>query len=264
VIGTTLRQGRDFTLDDIAAQRGVVIIDEGLAKRLWPEGAIGKRLAVYRTGWQNDFEIVGVTTRVRVTRVRDENVPHFMIPYGSYPHEMSLVIKTHQTAEAMAPRIAAAVEAAHAGRATFDVGTMGKYVSDSIGDTRFVLLVLAAFAGASVLLAAGGLYGMLAYLTTQRKREFGIRLAIGSSSGAIVGIVVRESLLLATVGTTLGLAGAGAVARSIREMLYGVQPLDGVTLFAIAGLVGIVALGAAGVPAWRAARIDPQTSLRTE
>ena len=80
------------------------IIDEGLAKRLWPAGAIGKRLSVYRTGWRNDLEVVGVTTGVRVTRVRDDNVPHFMIPYGAYPSEMSLVIKTSETAERTALR----------------------------------------------------------------------------------------------------------------------------------------------------------------
>jgi predicted permease len=156
-IGTPLREGRDFTAEDIAAQRGAAIIDEGLAKRLWPEGAIGKHLSVYRTGWRNDLEVVGVTTGVRVTRVRDDNVPHFMIPYGPYPSEMSLVIKTPETAERIAPRIKAAVDAARAGRAAFDIRPMSGYVSDSIGDTRFILFVLGAFAGASVLLAAVGL-----------------------------------------------------------------------------------------------------------
>jgi putative ABC transport system permease protein len=263
-IGTPLREGRDFTAEDIAAQRGAAIIDEGLAKRLWPEGAIGKHLSVYRTGWRNDLEVVGVTTGVRVTRVRDDNVPHFMIPYGPYPSEMSLVIKTPETAERIAPRIKAAVDAARAGRAAFDIRPMSGYVSDSIGDTRFILFVLGAFAGASVLLAAVGLYGTLAYLTAQRTREFGIRLALGSSVGAILAIVVRESVLLAIVGTGLGLIGVAAVTGAIREMLYGVPPLDGVTLVGVVALVGIVALGAAGVPAWRATRIDPQTSLRSE
>jgi len=124
--------------------------------------------------------------------------------------------------------------------------------------------VLAAFAGGSVLLAAVGLYGTLAYLTAQRTREFGIRLALGSSVNAIVAIVIRESFLLAAAGGVLGLLGVAASTRAIRELLYGVQPLDGVTLVGVVGLVGIVALGAAGVPAWRATRIDPQTSLRSE
>jgi predicted permease len=264
VMGTPLREGRDFTDDDVRVQRGVTIIDERLAKRLWPEGAIGKRLSVYRTGWRHDMEVVGVTAAVRSTRVRDENIPHFVMPYGDYPNEMSLAIRTRATAEQMAPGIRLAVEAARGGQAAFDIRPMSDYVSDSIGDTRFILFVLAAFAGASVLLAAVGLYGTLAYLTAQRTREFGIRLALGSSVSAIVAIVMWEGVLLAVAGTALGLAGVAVVTGAIRELLYEVRPLDGVTLVSVVGLVGIVALVAAGVPAWRAARIDPQASLRSE
>ena len=264
VMGTPLREGRDFTDDDIAAQRRVTIVDERLAQRLWPEGALGKRLAVYRTGWRNDLEVVGVTAAVRVTRVRDEYIPHFLMPYGDYPTEMSLVIKTHETASGMATGIKLAVDAAHGGWAAYGIRPMSDYVSDSIGDTRFVLFVLSAFAGGSVLLAAGGLYGTLAYLTAQRTREFGIRLALGSSVRAIVAIVMREGALLALAGVVLGLVGVAAVTGAIRELLYGVRPLDGVTLAGVVGLVGIVALGAAGLPAWRAGRVDPQASLRSE
>ena len=260
VMGTPLREGRDFTVDDIVPGRPVTIIDERLAKRLWPEGAIGKSLAVYRTGWRHDLEVVGVTAAVRATRVRDENIPHFMMP----SIEMSLVIKTHLTAERMAPGIKLAVDAAQVGRAAFDIRPMSAYVSDSIGDTRFIMFVLAAFAGASVLLAAVGLYGTLAYLTAQRTREFGIRLALGSSVRAIVAIVLRESILLAAIGVALGLLGAAALTRVTQELLYGVQPLDRVTLLGVVGLVAIVASGAAVAPAWRAARIDPQASLRNE
>ncbi len=266
VIGTPLREGRDFTEQDRTAQPGKTILDEGLAKRLWPEGAaVGKMLSVYRTGWQNNLEVVGITSGVRVTRVRDENVPHFMLPYdGGYPSEISLVIRTPEKAERIASRIRAAVEAAHTGRAAYEIRPMSDYVSDSIGDTRFLLFMLATFAGASVLLVAVGLYGTLAYLTAQRTREFGIRLALGSSVRAILMIPVQESVLLAMTGTVLGLLGAAVLTRAIQQMLFGVQPLDAVTLVSVVGLVAIVALGAASVPAWRATRIDPQTSLRSE
>jgi len=141
---------------------------------------------------------------------------------------------------------------------------MSGYVADSIGDTRFVLFVLAAFAGASVLLAAVGLYGTLAYLTAQRTREFGIRLALGATANAIVAVVVRESVVMGAAGAATGLAGVSAVTGTIRGLLYGVRPLDAMTLVGVVGLVAIVALGAAGVPAWRATRIDPQRSLRSE
>jgi ABC-type antimicrobial peptide transport system permease subunit len=177
---------------------------------------------------------------------------------------MSLVIKTPETADRLALTITRTIEAAHAGRTPFDIRPMSEYVSDSIGDTRFILFVLASFAGASVVLAGVGLYGTLAYLTAQRTREFGIRLALGASVAGILAIVIREGVLLALAGTALGLLGVAVVAGTIRELLYGVRPLDGLTLLAVAGLIGMIALVAAGMPAWRAARIDPQRSLRSE
>ncbi len=264
VIGTRLLAGRDFTDSDVTAERNVTIIDESLAARLWPEGAIGKVLAVYRTGWRNDLEVIGVTAPVRSTAVRDESIPHYVMPYGLYPVEMSLVVKTRETANQMAPWIQGAVNAAHGSRAPFDIRPMSGYVADSIGDTRFLLLVLAAFAGAAMLLAGVGLYGTLAYLTAQRTREFGIRLALGSSVSGIVTIVVREGVLLGAAGAVLGLAGASGATGAIQGLLYGVRPLDGMTLAAVVALVATIALAAAGVPAWRAARIDPQASLRSE
>jgi putative ABC transport system permease protein len=261
VIGTPLLAGRDFTDEDIATHRAVTIIDEHLAKRLWPEGAMGKRLAVYRTGWRHELEVVGITAGVRATSLRDDNIPHFMLP-DEYP--ASLVIQTHLTAARMEAGIQRAVAAAHSGRVAFSIVPMSDYVAESIGDVRFILFVLAGFAGASVLLAAVGLYGTLAYLTAQRTREFGIRLALGSSVRSIVAIVLRESVVLAAVGVVLGLLGAAACTRAIGELLYGVRPLDATTLASVVGLVAMVALGAAGVPGWRAARIDPQESLRSE
>ena len=261
VVGTPLLAGRDFNNADIVDPPRVTIIDAFLAKRLWPEGAIGKRLAVYRTGRRDEYEVVGVTAAVRATRVRDENIPHFMLP-DEYPE--TLVIKTHERPERLSPEIEAAVSAVHVERATFDVRPMSEYVSDSIGDTRFMLFVLSIFAGASVLLSAVGLYGTLAYLTARRSQEFGIRLALGATLRGIVAIVFWESVTLAAAGVVLGLAGLAAVTGAMRGLLYGVGAFDGVTVSGVAGLVGIVALAAASVPAWRAARIDPQVSLRSE
>ncbi len=263
-IGTPLLEGRDFTDADVREQRSVTIIDAVLAKRLWPQGAIGRMLSVYRTGWRNDLEIVGVTGNLRVTRVRDESIPHFMLPYGSYPSAMSIVVQTTAPADRIGPLIQSAAGAAHSGRAAFDIRPMGDYVADSIGDTRFILFVLAAFAASSVVLAAVGLYGTLAYLTAQRTREFGIRLALGSTVRALIAIVIRESVVLVGSGAAIGLIGVAAASRVVGELLYGVHPIDGLTLAGVTVLLAILALAAAGVPAYRAARIDPQTSLRCE
>lgn len=264
VAGTPLLQGREFSTADIAEKRRVVIVDERLARRLWPEGAMGRRLTVGRGATKEELEVIGITAPVRVTRVRDESLPHFVIPYQLYPIELSLVVKTRESAAALAPAIQRAVDAAHTGRAAFDIRSMGEYVDDSIGDTRFIMVVLGVFAISSVLLAAVGLYGTLAYLVAQRTREFGIRLALGSTVHGIVAMVVRESALLAAAGAGAGLAGSWAITQAIRQLLYNVSPFDGVTLLGVIVLVALIAVAAAGVPAWRATLIDPQISLRSE
>jgi predicted permease len=265
LVGTPLLQGRDFTPEDVAAARPVVIVDEHLARRLWPEGALGRHLAIEHTGGtREDLEVIGVTAPVRATSVRDESVAHFVVPYHLYPLEMTLVAKTRQTAAGLAPAIQSAVAAAHTTRAAFDIRPMADYVTESIGNARFTTWVLAVFAAASILLAAVGLYGTLAYLIAQRTREFGIRLALGSTVRAIVAMVLREGALLAAAGVALGLAGAAAVTGAIRQLLYNVSPFDGVTLLGVVGLVALVAIAAAGVPAWRATRIEPVAAMRSE
>jgi ABC-type antimicrobial peptide transport system permease subunit len=141
---------------------------------------------------------------------------------------------------------------------------MQEIVQASIDTTRFTMLVLTGFAIASLLLAGVGLYGTLAYLTSQRTQEFGVRLALGASAPAILRLVIGEGCVLTALGTALGLAGAMAVTRTLRGLLYGVTPLDGVTIAGVVALLGAVALAAVGLPAWRASRVDPTTALRAE
>jgi putative ABC transport system permease protein len=115
-----------------------------------------------------------------------------------------------------------------------------------------------------VVLAAVGLYGTLAYLAAQRTREFGIRLALGSTARALMAIVLREGVLLVAAGAAIGLLGLAALSRVVAELLYGVQPIDGLTLSGVTLLLAVLALAAAAVPALRVSKIDPQTSLRSE
>ena len=141
---------------------------------------------------------------------------------------------------------------------------MRAYVDRAMGDTRSPMLIVVAFATTALVLAGIGLYGTLAYVTAQRRREFGVRMTLGASGGRVLADVVREGLLLASIGTLIGAAGAVAVGRLLRELLYGVAPLDGVTLAAVATLVGVVALLATIHPAVRAARTDPAVALRAD
>ena len=141
---------------------------------------------------------------------------------------------------------------------------MDDIVQASIDNTRFTMLALSGFAIASLVLAGVGLYGTLAYLTSQRTQEFGVRLALGASAGSILRLVLREGCLLTGLGAAFGLAGAIAATRVLQGLLYGVTPLDGLTMASVVALVAVVAFVAVGWPASRAARIDPTTALRAE
>jgi putative ABC transport system permease protein len=262
VMGTPLREGRDFTVDDFDARRPVVIVDERIARQFWPDGALGKQLVIQVGSNRVGLEVIGVTAPLRVTRVRDEGLPHFFLPYHLYSIDMSLVIKTRERAEALAPALKRAIEPLATGRAIFDVRPMTDYVAQSIGDTRFTLLVMLGFAGASLLLAGVGVYGTLAYLISQRSKEFGVRMALGATAGRLVAMVVGEGAALAAVGAAIGLGGAVATMGLLRRLLYEVTPFDAVTLILVVLIVSAVAIAAAARPACRAARTDPSLALR--
>jgi ABC-type antimicrobial peptide transport system permease subunit len=181
-----------------------------------------------------------------------------------YEIEQTLVVKTRAPLSTIGPEIKRAVEALGPGRPVFDTRLMDDVVEASIDNARFTMLVLAGFAAAALVLAGVGLYGTIAYLTSQRTQEFSVRLALGASAASILRLVVREGGLLTGFGAALGLAGAIAAMRALQALLYGVTPLDGLTIASVIALVDVVALVAVGWPAWRASRVDPTTALRAE
>jgi FtsX-like permease family len=217
-------------MDDLNSERPVVIIDERMANQLWPGGAVGQRLGVSRGRSFVSLEVIGVTNPVRVTRVRDDGMPHLFVPYHFLPIEMALMVSTRESAATIAPAIKQAVESLGTRRPVYDIRPLQFYVDRSIGDTRFTMLVLVGFAVAALLLAAVGLYGTLAYLTSLRTQEFGVRMALGASAARILRSVATEGLLLTAVGGALGLIGALAMSAVLRDLLYGVAPNDGTTL----------------------------------
>jgi putative ABC transport system permease protein len=262
VMGIPLRAGRDISDDDIIHLRRVTIVDERLAAQLWQGNAIGKRLGVGES--KQPLEVVGVAGQVRARAINDSGTPAIYVPSHVYEIEQTIVVKTRAPLSTVGPAIKRAVETLSPGRPVFDIRLMDDVVEASIGNTRFTMLVLAGFAVAALALAGVGLYGTLAYLTSQRTQEFGVRLALGASRTGIVRLVIREGSLLTGLGAALGLAGAIAVTGALRGMLYGVTPLDGLTIASVVGLVAVVALVAVAGPAWRAARVDPATALRSQ
>ena len=262
VMGIPLRAGRDISDDDIVHRRRVAVVDERVASQLWQGDALGKRLSLEYS--KQPLEVVGVAGHIRARDIRDSGTLMIYLPSHMYEIEQTLVVKTQASLSTIGPAIKEAVEALGPGRPVFDIRPMDDIVHASIDNTRFTMLVLTAFAVASLLLAGVGLYGTLAYLTSQRTQEFGVRLALGASAASILRLVFREACLLTVLGAALGLAGAIAVARVLQGLLYGVTPVDGLTIASVIALVAAVALLAVGWPAWRASRVDPTTALRAE
>ena len=264
VMGIPLRAGRDITDDDISQQRSVVIVDDQLAAQVWRGNALGKRLAIERGSRAETLEVVGVAAPIRAKQVRDRGAPMIFVPYHVYEIEQTLVVKTRAPLASIGPAIKQTVEALGPGRPVFDIRPMSEIVEASIDDTRFTMLVLAGFALATLVLAGVGLYGTLAYLISQRTQEFGVRLALGASAASVVRLVVREGGVLTGLGGAIGLATAAGVTRTLRGLLYGVTPLDGVTIASVAVVVMVVAIVAVSRPAWCAARVDPAIALRAD
>ncbi|MCI0432687.1 MAG: ABC transporter permease, partial [Gemmatimonadetes bacterium] len=262
VMGIPLGAGRDISDDDIQHRRRVVIVDERLAALLWNGDAVGKQLGVGQA--KAPLEVVGVAGQIRARAIRDSSTPTIYVPSHVYEIEQTLVVKTGAPLSAIGPAIKQAVEALGPGRPVFSIRPMSDVMEASIDTTRFTMLVLSGFAVVALLLAGVGLYGTLAYLTSQRTQEFGVRLALGSSAGSILRLVVSEGCVLTGLGAALGLAGALAVTRALRGLLYGVTPLDGLTIASVVALVAAVAVVAVSGPAWRAAHVDPVTALRAE
>jgi predicted permease len=262
VMGIPLRSGRDISDDDILHRQRVAVVDEWLAAQLWQGDAIGKRLSVGFS--KQPLEVIGVAGRIRARAIRETPTPTIYVPSHVHEIEQTMVVKTREPLRTIGPAIKQTVEALGPGRPVFDIRPMSDIVAASIDNTRFTMLVLSGFAVASLVLAGIGLYGTLAYLASQRTQEFGVRLALGATSPAILRLVLREGCLVSGLGAALGLAGAMAVTRLLRGLLYGVTPLDGLTIASVVLLVAGVALIAVGVPAWRAARVDPVTALRAE
>jgi predicted permease len=261
---TPLLQGRDISDDDLRAGRLVAVIDQRLASRLYPEGALGKRLQTKIGSKPALIEIVGITPPVRASRVSDSDLPHVFLSYNVMQVEPWLAVRTERRASEIAPDIRRAVEALGTNRAVVDIRPMQDYVDMSIGDSRFMMLMLTAFAAASLLLAGIGMYGTLAYLISQRTQEFGVRMALGATAGSVMALVAREGAMLSGIGAVAGMAVALGVAGSLRGLLYGVAPIDATTVMTVSLLMAAVAIAAASVPAWRAARVEPTTALRTE
>src|SRR5262245_26291054 len=298
-LGIPLRQGREFGPQDRQGSLPVAVINEALAQRYWPgENPIGKRLLAFGGGW---LTIVGVVGNVRRLGLEDQPKPELYMPSlqprgstkdaikemeaalqasakGSkgrpgdwsfsftqtVTHDRSLVVRTSVRPEALADAVRKTVWSLDPDQPILGLGAMQARLDEFYAPRRFNMLLFGVFALVALLLAAVGIYGVLAYSVTQRTHEIGIRLALGAQTRDVLWLIVRQGLALTLIGVALGLGGALALTRVIRNLLFGVSATDPTTFAGIALLLVSVAFVASFIPARRATKVDPLVALRHE
>jgi putative ABC transport system permease protein len=260
-----LKAGRVFSDEDGAESPRVAIVSESAARRYWPgENPVGRQLRVHvNESVRAPREIIGVVGDVRLAGMDTEPVPVIYVPHTQYgPETMTVMVRAAGDAAALVPELKGALGAMAPSVARGRVRTMDDLVAASVAQPRFRTMLLTIFAAVSLVLAALGLYSVVAFSVNQRRTELGLRLALGADPQAVLRLVLREGMAPVAVGIAAGLAGATALARVMATLLFGVEPFDPLTFAAVSGTLAAVALVACYLPARRAMRVDPATSLR--
>jgi len=261
-----LLAGRDFSETDSLDSQAAIVISESMAREFWPdENPIGKRLTLSFfpgkvrevIGVAGDVKFRGLDSRKSLATVY---VPLAQITFWN----QAMVVRTRRDPASSASAMAAAVHQQDADQPLRDVRTMDDILADSLSQQRFSMLLLASFAGLALVLAAVGIYSVLAYAVRQRQREIGIRMALGAQLGDVLRMVVAEGMRPALIGVVLGLAGALALKRAVSSLVFGVSESDPLTFLSVSVLLAMVALVASIMPAYRATKVDPMRALREE
>ncbi len=261
-MGVAIRRGRDFTPIDAADRPQVIVVNEALARQYFRDQApVGVRI--------DRGLIVGVVADVRQARLSEPATPVvFSTMIQNFAQIRSngstLVVSGHVPVENLTSAIRAAIREVSPTQALFQVSTMKRVVENSLANQRLYAWLLGLFAATGALLAVGGIYGVLAYLVALRTREFGVRMALGAEFGGVLTLVMCRGAVLVALGLAVGMAGAAALTRVLRTLLYGVDAIDPATFGLTATLLAAVALFACLIPAIRAARVDPAIALRVE
>jgi putative ABC transport system permease protein len=268
VLGIPVRRGRAFETRDNANAPPVTIVNEAFARRHWPgESELGRRFSLVgpKGPW---LEIVGVVGDTRMVSADAPPAPIFYIPHAQKQWHwlgwMTLIVRAEpgRDPRSLAPAVRAAVAEQDRRLPIHRVATVHELYGESTARRRFATTLLTVFAALALLLGTIGMYGVLSYAVAQRRREIGIRIALGAGTSEVMGAVLRQALALTALGVVIGTGGALALTRLLGALLYEVSPTDPATYVAVAVLLTLVAALAAWMPAWRATRIDPLVVLR--
>ena len=272
-LGTPLIAGRDFTWTDIYGSRNVAIVSENLARETWggPAAALGKRIhegMASSVAWSGIIGVVGDVYEDGVQLKATANVywpARERIQTLGIPRTVTFAIRSDRTGtESFLSEIRQAVWAVNANLPLAQVRTLGEVYNQSMARTSFTLVMLAIAGAMALVLGIIGIYGVLSYAVSQRRREIGIRLALGAQPGELKRMFVRHGLVLAGIGVAIGLGAAAALTRLMSSLLFGIKPLDPLTYAAGALILGLAAVLASYLPARRASAVDPVEALKAE
>lgn len=261
-IGITLLGGRGFTNEDGPTAPKVAIVNDTMARRYWPGASpIGRRIRLSDSDW---IEVVGVIADVKHWGLDAVVNPEMYFPYAqSLSRGLTFVIAADGDPASLAPAVRDRVQAIDPSLPLSSVRTMDQIASTSVASRRAAMLLLAVFGGLALALAAAGIHGVMSHLVALRRGEIGVRMTLGASPAAVMGLILREGALQAIAGLAIGLSGGVLIMRGFRTMLFGVAPADPLTLAAVAAGLLAVALAACAIPARKAMCIDPVAALRS-
>jgi putative ABC transport system permease protein len=259
--------GRLLNDRDSPASPPVVVVNETMARRIWPgESPIGKRITS-RLSFAGvaTREVVGVVGDVRQGGLHDRPVPayyvaHRQVPFGS----MTIVARTTADAASAVPSIQRAVWIVNPRISFAGVETLDGLLRDTLAPRRFTLTLISGFAIVAIVLASVGLYGLVSFSVAQRATEIGIRMALGAGASSVLTLVMRQGLTIAWAGLACGVGSGLLLSRYLATMLFGVEPTDPATFFVLSAIVVAVSALACYVPARRASRVDPICAIRVE
>ena len=261
-----VKAGRAFTEQDRADAPPVVVVNEGLARRIFPgEDPVGKRLTVWR---DEKFarQIIGIVGDVKSDRLDAETNSQIYVPHAQDAgwSGLSLAVRTTVEPETLTAAVRGAVLSIDKNQPVHDIKTMDDVLAASVANNRLVVLLFGLFALFALLLATVGIYGVMSYSVAQRTHEIGIRMALGAQPADVLRLILKQGLALTLAGVGLGLAGSLALSRLLESLLYGVSATDPVTFGGLALLLTAVALAACYIPTRRALKVDPMVALRNE